>query len=198
MGTIPVWWMLTSPATWVVPLGAVTLVIPCYWIAVLSQTIGSFSWAGVNLCASNLALKLAEREHRAAYVALFQAAFGVTGGLGALAGGALVTYAKTQLRPDEIELAFKILFLLSALGRWAAMIGLASVREPGATPVGAFALALLRDPLGRRQVIPVAQVGGLANPSHSGAPSQNSAISNAARTLAGARWARRDKDRDGS
>jgi hypothetical protein len=41
-------------------------------------------------------------------------------------------------------------------------------------------------------------VGGLANPSHSGAPSQNSAISNAARTLAGARWARRDKDRDGS
>lgn len=143
MGTIPLWWMLASEATWKVPLGFATLAVPCYWIVLLSNTVGSFSWAGVNLCASNLALKLAEREHRAAYVALFQAAFGFTGGCGALLGGFLVDQAKHQLGPAQLTVAFQLVFLLSALGRWLGMIGLASVREPGAIRVGSLARSLL-------------------------------------------------------
>jgi hypothetical protein len=87
MGTIPIWWILASRAHWNVAIGAAVLSIPCYWIVLLSNTLGSFSWAGVNLCAANLALKLAKREHRAAYVALFQGMIGITGGCGALVGG---------------------------------------------------------------------------------------------------------------
>ncbi len=150
MGTIPVWWIFAGPGAWRVDLGFWTLMVPCYWIAVLSSLVGSFSWSGVNLCASNLALKLARREHRATYVALFQAAFGITGGCGALIGGWLVSVAKSGLKPEEFALAFKVVFLLSALGRWAAMVGLASVREPGAARVGQLAGRLARDPLGAR------------------------------------------------
>lgn len=149
MGTIPIWWTLASSVVWRIPLGSVTLTIPCYWIAVLSPFIGNFCWAGVNLCASNLALKLAEREHRAAYVALFQGAFGVTGGLGALLGGFLVDAARKQLPAEQLAVAFQIVFLLSALGRWVAMIGLSSVREPGATPTLKFARTFAREVCGR-------------------------------------------------
>jgi MFS family permease len=143
MGTIPVWWILASKATWILPLPFVTLAIPAYWIVLLSNTLGSFSWSGVNLCATNLALKLAERQHRAAYVALFQAAFGITGGLGALVGGRLVNLAGGGAGDASVALAFQMVFLLSALGRWAAMIGLASVREPGGTPAPRLARILL-------------------------------------------------------
>jgi len=150
MGTIPVWWILVRPGAWEVTLGSGSFLIPFYWIAVLSSIVGSFSWSGVNLCASNLALKLARREHRSTYVALFQAAFGITGGCGALIGAWIVDLAKKGLRPEEIALAFQLVFLLSAIGRWAAMIGLASVREPDAAPVGRLAASLGRDPLGLR------------------------------------------------
>jgi hypothetical protein len=143
MGTIPIWWILASKNTWIIPLGFVTLAIPAYWIVLLSNTIGSFSWSGVNLCATNLALKLAQRQHRAAYVALFQAAFGITGGCGALVGGQLVEMGRAGLPPAEVALVFQAVFLLSALGRWAAMIGLASVREPGGTPAPRLARLLV-------------------------------------------------------
>lgn len=150
MGTIPIWWALARPGNWSIPLGFATLAIPCYWIVVLSNTVGSFSWAGVNLCASNLALKLAEREHRSAYVALFQGAFGFTAGCGALVGGWLVNLFKDQLPAEQLAVAFQMVFLISAAGRWVAMLGFASVREPDAAPTPHLARHLLRDPLGRR------------------------------------------------
>jgi MFS family permease len=156
MGTIPIWWILASKAVWTLPLGFATVAIPAYWIALLSNTLGSFSWSGVNLCATNLALKLAAPQHRAAYVALFQAAFGISGGCGALLGGYLVTLAKGQLPPEQVAVAFKMVFLLSALGRWAAMIGLASVREPGAVPTLRLARIIAGQVLRRRTAPPCA------------------------------------------
>lgn len=144
MGTIPVWWILAAPGHWTLSLFGLALLVPRYWIVALANTVGSFSWAGVNLCAANLALKLAAREHRSAYVALFQAAFGITGGLGALAGGIIVDQARKSLPPEHVAIAFQIVFLLSALGRWSGMVGLASVREPGAAPVARLAQSLAR------------------------------------------------------
>lgn len=86
-------------------------------------------WAGVALCQFNLVLATAPTADRANYLGTGLTVMAVTGGVAPLLGAALMASLRTHYHP---EIAYKILFGVSLVLRFASVGLLATVHESGA------------------------------------------------------------------
>ena len=105
-----------------------------WWVA--GAWVAWSAYAGLNICLTNIMLKLAPPQNNASYIAAFEALGGVAYGLSTLAGGVLLD----QLRDAQFHVTlggvdldhFAILFLVGAVTRALGVVWLARVPEPGA------------------------------------------------------------------
>ncbi len=105
-----------------------------WWVA--GAWVAWSAYAGLNICLTNIMLKLAPPQSNASYIASFEALGGVAYGLSTLAGGVLLD----RLRDAHFHVAlagveldhFAILFLVGAVTRALGVFWLARVPEPGA------------------------------------------------------------------
>ena len=94
------------------------------------------AYAGLNICLTNIMLKLAPPQDNAGYIASFEALGGVAYGLSTIAGGVTLDWLRD--RNFHVTVAgFKIdhfaaLFLVGAVARAIGVFWLARVPEPGA------------------------------------------------------------------
>lgn len=128
-GTRPVllgcgFWAALVPALWA---GLAHRSVPAAVFA--AEAVSGCVWAGINLAAPNALLKRIPLARRAGWVAVFTAATGGAVALAPLAGGGLLALLEPRWGTDA---AFRALFLLSALLRFAALGLLRPVREAGA------------------------------------------------------------------
>jgi MFS family permease len=79
------------------------------WQIVGINVVGGILWAGYSLASFNLLLELTPDDQRARASAIYQIIVSIALAAGAATGGIIVS-----------ALGFKAVFLLSALGRWAA------------------------------------------------------------------------------
>ncbi|HVU86354.1 MAG TPA: MFS transporter [Pirellulales bacterium] len=94
------------------------------------------AYVGLNICLTNIMLKLAPSQDNAGYIASFEALGGVAYGLSTLAGGYLFdrlrdAHFHTSLGGIEID-HFAILFLVGVITRALGVVWLARIPEPGA------------------------------------------------------------------
>lgn len=105
-----------------------------WWIA--GAWVAWSAYAGLNICLTNIMLKLAPAQNNAGYIATFEALGGVAYGLSTLAGGVLLdrlrdAHFHVTLAGVELD-HFAILFLVGAVTRALGVFWLARIPEPGA------------------------------------------------------------------
>ena len=96
------------------------------------------AYAGLNVCLTNIMLKLSPASDNSGYIASFEALGGVAYGLSSIAGGVLLD----RLRDAHFEFTvgalrfdhFAVLFLAGAVTRVCGLFWLARIPEPGARP----------------------------------------------------------------
>lgn len=106
---------------------SILLLLPLVYIG------GGFFLAGYNLCAANILFRIAPRERDAIFFAWWAALTGAASGCGAISGGLLANWAGSRifdLGLFSID-GLKIVFLLSGLFRFFAILVLRGLREPG-------------------------------------------------------------------
>jgi MFS family permease len=94
------------------------------------------AYAGLNICLTNIMLKLAPADDNARYIASFEALGGVAYGLSTIAGGVLLDRLRgmdfhTSIGTLTID-HFALLFLIGTVARGLGLVWLARVEEPGA------------------------------------------------------------------
>ncbi len=89
------------------------------WQITVINIIGGFFWAGFSLASFNMLLAVAPAEQRARISALYQMIVAISLAVGAILGGFVVS-----------NLGFRMVFLLSAVGRWIAAILFARFVKP--------------------------------------------------------------------
>ncbi len=122
-------------------------------ILVPGHVFSGAMWGGALLCQLNLMLATADKDDRASYLGLGLALQAVVGGLAPLAGGELMTHLRGAM---DAANAYKAIFVAAMGFRFAAIVSLLPVREPGSirirealrhlrkvTPKGYAALRLL-------------------------------------------------------
>lgn len=116
---VPLLWIFTSNA-----LDPMT-----YIVLILIQLTGVFD-AGLGLGTSNLLLRLSPREQSTAYISVFTAVSRLLGAISPIIGGLLANQAGFQISLGVTTLLpFQILFLLSAILRFASLGPLWSLRH---------------------------------------------------------------------
>ncbi|SFI57585.1 hypothetical protein [Planctomicrobium piriforme] len=113
-GALP-FWLMATPERW-------QLLIPAYVL-----------WSGfaiVNVCGTNLCLKLSPRSDNVGQLALYEQVSGLVAGLAGLLGG----WALDRLLSSSGEDAFRWPMLISWLGRMAAPMWLLAIRQPNSNP----------------------------------------------------------------
>ncbi len=135
--TLPLFWFFSWPG----------FLLPIWVDAFLS---GIF-WPGIALASFNLLLVSSPEESRAAHLAVFTTVTGIAGFLASLLGGVLATlFSAFVWTIGPVTLVnFHLLFLLSALGRAAALFFVPKVKEAKARPLAEM-LKFLSDSLIRR------------------------------------------------
>ncbi|RYG41650.1 MFS transporter, partial [bacterium] len=120
----PIAWMICRP-------GADVFNAAILWS---SHVYMGIAWAGMNLCQFNLILATAKPEDRANYLGAGMTTIAVMGGIAPLAGATLMAILRNSLPP---EMAYKAVFGLSIVGRFAGVVFLIPVVEAGARGFGA-------------------------------------------------------------
>ncbi len=114
--------LLTGLIIPVLPLAWAFITAP--WQVIVINILGGFIWAGYNLGSFNFLLLLTPNDQRARYSALFQIVVTLSTAAGAALGGIIA-----------MRWGYPIVFLVSGLGRFAAMgIFARFVREPETEP----------------------------------------------------------------
>ncbi|MEK6570299.1 MAG: MFS transporter [Bacteroidota bacterium] len=122
-GIFPLIWLWTSPET--------------FALYIIAHMFGVFD-AGINLTAGNIVFEVAPKAYTSVYFGVFFTAIGAASAVAPVLGG----YLLQALHGVEIHLGvvsishFKILFLISAIVRFATLPLLKRVHEPEARPVG--------------------------------------------------------------
>ena len=105
-----------------------------WWV--IGAYVAWSAYAGINICLTNLMLKLAPAGDSARYIASFEALGGLAYGLSTIAGGMLLDYLrewKVSVAAGSIVLDhFAALFLCGAVARALGVAWLAWIDEPGA------------------------------------------------------------------
>jgi len=105
------------------------------WWVVGAYVVWS-AYAGINICLTNLMLKLSPVRDSSPYIASFEALGGLAYGLSTIAGGMLLDYlrnSKFSTAVGSIEFDhFAVLFLFGAVARALGVAWLARIDEPGA------------------------------------------------------------------
>ena len=121
---IPIVWIIVKPGSVIIPI--------------LINTISGGFWAGINLCTSNLLLRISPQENKAPFLSLYNTA----GGLGAaaapiLSGFALMIIAGKDLTflPGEM-LPMHVIFVVSTALRLLSLQFFKRVHEPEEADVG--------------------------------------------------------------
>jgi MFS family permease len=104
------------------------------WPLIPIQILSGLSFTAYEGNINNLVLKLAPRERRSRYLAVFGAAYGTGAVLGPIAGGLVLWGLDAQALAGTR--AFVILFVVGAILRFAAANQIRGVREPGGASVG--------------------------------------------------------------
>ena len=129
----PLFWMMAGPDTWWMIFGAYTA-----WGA----------WAAVNICGQNLMLKLAPESNNAAHIAVYQGLTGLCAGVSGILGGFAFDWLDTKgLRWTLGGMAlshYHLLFLVSWLGRTAAIVWVFPIHEEGSRTVRRMVRVLVR------------------------------------------------------
>jgi len=94
---------------------------------------GGFFLAGYNLCTANILFNLAPRERDSFFFAWWAALTGIASGTAALIGGFLANWAASRtIAAGTFSMeGLKLVFLLSGVLRFAALLVLRGLREPG-------------------------------------------------------------------
>jgi MFS family permease len=123
VAVLPLVWLLPSPGN--------------LWPIAIDAVIGGVAWGGHGLAAFGLPLAVAPRRERPFYLASFAAAGGLSHALAVAAGGALAAAlpARFEVMGTGAH-AVQVLFVLSALGRFAAAFLALRVGEEGAASLG--------------------------------------------------------------
>lgn len=119
--SLPFLWMFTNPKI-------------IYFIIFL-HILGGYCWAGFNLAAGNILLKLSPIEHNTLYFGAYGFLVSLSSALGPLVGGWLLHWALVHrvsliLWPS----VFHLIFLLSSCGRVLSLYLLRKVHEPAERP----------------------------------------------------------------
>ncbi|HUU50651.1 MAG TPA: MFS transporter [Nitrospinota bacterium] len=126
--------------------GYIASFIPFLWIFITRESIGflilvhltaGFFWAGLNLCTSNLLLRLSPKEHKSIYISYFNAIGGLIAAIAPIIGGMAAQYF-SQWRVEI--LSFEIyrlhfVFLISFLLRLISISYFNNIKEPAEVPV---------------------------------------------------------------
>jgi len=122
-GIFPILWLWTSPET--------------FALYVFAHMFGVFD-AGINLTAGNIVFEVAPRAYTSVYFGVFFTAVGAASAIAPILGGFLLqTMEGVEVPLGVVSLShFKILFLISAILRFASLPMLNRVHEPEAKPVG--------------------------------------------------------------
>jgi MFS family permease len=103
-----------------------------YLLVPLLHIAGGFFWAGYNLCAANILFRLSPRDRNSVYFGAWAACNGLAACASSLLGGILGRWAAHH----QIDLIFfslaglKIVFLLTGILRFTAVLFLRPVKEP--------------------------------------------------------------------
>jgi MFS family permease len=122
-GIFPLLWLWTSPET--------------FALYIIAHLFGVFD-AGINLTAGNIVFEVAPRAYTSIYFGVFFTTVGLASAVAPVIGGALLqAMAGFEIPLGVVSLShFKILFLISAIMRFATLPMLKHVHEPEAKPVG--------------------------------------------------------------
>lgn len=130
-----------------ISIGILVAVSPLFWLGVGNDQLSLWIWlplvhiinggagAAIDLCSGNIQMEVAPATRPAGYFAIAAAIAGVSGGLGATAGGFLAGLDYAGGLPG--------IFALSALVRILALIPLIFVREPRSQQLGQILRSLL-------------------------------------------------------
>jgi len=120
------WWAAFLPLAWCL-VGPESVVLP-----IVIHVLGGGMWAGINLCANNLLLRISPREERALYVSTYSIAGGLGAALGPILAGALVQAMGRG--PFDLFgwaiLPLQVVFLVSTGLRLLSLQGIRRIREP--------------------------------------------------------------------
>jgi HEAT repeat protein/MFS-type transporter involved in bile tolerance (Atg22 family) len=89
-------------------------------------------WAGINLCQFSLLLTMAKPEDRANYLGAAATVTALVGGVSPLLGGITMQWLRHEMPPEN---AYRLVFIITAVLRLAAVGFLAAVKEPRSTGV---------------------------------------------------------------
>jgi len=126
------WVAIFLPLAWVmIKPGAIVLPI------ILHVLSGSF-WAGINLCKSNLLLRIAPRENRASFLGAYNVIVGVSAATGPILAGTLLTFMSSpSLRFYSWPFVpLHLIFMISSLLRLLSLQLLKHLREQEAADIG--------------------------------------------------------------
>ena len=118
---LPLAWLFVHPQS-------LWLVIPVHAFAMLNPPLA--------MGPQNLLLRIAPNRNSASYLALFNAATGAIGALGAMVGGSLAMTMQGQWHVYEFELTgIQLLFAFAGIGKLIGFICLCQVQEEGSSTV---------------------------------------------------------------
>lgn len=118
----PLVWLSTHPgATYNAPL------------LITGHIFMGVAWGGVALCQFNLLLATADKDDRANYLAAGMALMAILGGISPMVGAAMMSLLRHSFEP---HVAYKIVFVTTALLRLTAVFFLVPVKEEGARTMG--------------------------------------------------------------
>ncbi len=138
----PLLWILAAPdgipGLWAYSEGGGLRISATKLIIVLLNLIAGLGWAGVGLTQFNLMIGASPPEKRTVYVSAIAAVSGLAGGIAPLAGGALMVAFSHLSFPAHgyIRNNYHLLFLISALGRGAALLLVRPIQEEGSRRAG--------------------------------------------------------------
>ncbi len=119
--SLPFLWMFTKPNT-------------IYFIIFL-HILGGYCWAGFNLAAGNILLRLSPVEHNALYFGAYGLSVSLSSALGPLIGGWLLHWGLAhKFSLILLPSAFHLIFLISSGSRFLSLYMLKTVHEPAERP----------------------------------------------------------------
>ena len=127
--------------------GWVAVFLPLAWVwvrpgdlvmPVILQVIGGGFWAGINLCTSNLLLRISPQENRPFFLSAYNIVAGVGAALGPIAGGLAAKYlADLELEFVGVKMVpLQVVFVTSTILRFLTFQLFRYVHEPEETTVG--------------------------------------------------------------
>lgn len=126
--------------------GYIASFVPFLWIFATAKTSGyliflhvlaGFFWAGINLCTSNLLLRISYREYKSVYISFYNAVSGVTAAVAPILGGMVALYtSQWGLKIFFVELKhLHFIFIISFLLRFLSITYFKNIKEPEEVPV---------------------------------------------------------------